>query len=141
MKVGRKIYYDNRTGNVLIDTGEMQGNVKSTTIAQDIEAYSILSQLNRDAFEVLELSYGKWSEDFLNASGYRVNLETRELEFSYDPPSEIPEETIYRTPLSEKIDELEATFMYDSMMKDLAIVESNAIQADLIYQLMQKGVL
>jgi len=39
------------------------------------------------------------------------------------------------------ISKLEANFMYDSMMKDLSIEESTNQQADLLYQLMMKGVL
>lgn len=40
-----------------------------------------------------------------------------------------------------KVYELEANFMYDSMMKDLAMEQSMNQQADMMYQLMIKGVL
>lgn len=40
-----------------------------------------------------------------------------------------------------EVEYLEANFMYDSMMKDMAIEESNNQQAELMYQLMMNGVL
>ncbi|WP_405175096.1 hypothetical protein MHI27_27475 [Paenibacillus sp. FSL H8-0261] len=36
MQIGRKIYYDNATGNVLVDTGERSSDVVETTQALDL---------------------------------------------------------------------------------------------------------
>lgn len=105
MEIGRKIYYEKDTGNVIVDAGEKQGYVKETTVEQDIESYKILSELNRDSFDYIELEYGQYAQDFAESNGYRVNPETKELEFSYPDPSE-PEEPVYRKPLSEEVDEL-----------------------------------
>lgn len=107
MKIGRKIYYDLSTGNVIIDTGERQGSVIPTTIDQDIETYKALSERNRDTFDVLELPYGAYSQDFAECNGYRVNPETKELEFSYPDPNnpEEPQEPQFIKPLSTQIAE------------------------------------
>ncbi|MGY0692608.1 hypothetical protein ACW2QC_07410 [Virgibacillus sp. FSP13] len=101
MKIGRRIYYEKETGNVILDTGEKQGFIKKTTIEQDIKNYRNLTGLNRDTFDVLELEYGQHAQDFVESNGYRVNPETKTLEFSYpDPNEEEPQEPVYQEPLS-----------------------------------------
>ena len=109
--IGRKIYYDKTTGEYLVDTGERSGYgdaVVSKTIEQDIETYTVLSERNRDSFDVLELEYGQYAQDFAECNGYRVNPETKELEFSYPDPNEPEAPPVYQKPLSEQIAELKA---------------------------------
>ena len=105
-KIGRKIYYDKATGNVILDTGEKIGLVTETTIDQDFETYQALKERVRDTVGVIQLEYGQYAQDFAQCNGYRVNPETRELEFSYPDPNE-PElqEPVYRKPLSEELEE------------------------------------
>ncbi len=108
-QIGRRIFYDVLNGNVLVDTGEMCGFVTFTTIEQDITRYSILSKLDRESFDVLELPFGAYSKDFAECNGYRVNLETKQLEFSYPDPNETETtEPVYQKPLSEEVEELKA---------------------------------
>ena len=103
-KIGRRIYYDKATGEVLIDTGERQGDVIPTTIEYDINVYKRLSERNRETFDYIELEYGQYAQDFTECNGYRVNPETRKLEFSYsDPNEEEPQESVYQAPLSEEV--------------------------------------
>ena len=108
MKIGRKIFYDKVTGNNIIDTGEHEGSVVKKTIEQDIATYTALSERNRDSFDVLELEYGQYAQDFAECNGYRVNPETKELEFSYPDPNEPTAPPVYQKPLSEQIAELKA---------------------------------
>lgn len=103
MKLGRRIYYEKETGNVIKDTGDRQGIVVPTSIEQDIEAFKVLSERNRETFDVIELVYGQYAQDFAEASGYRVNPETKELEFSYPDPNEPEVEQPYQAPLSEVV--------------------------------------
>lgn len=106
MKIGRRIYYDVATGNVIVDTGERQGFVKPTTVEQDIQAYKALSERNRETFDYIELEYGQYAQDFAECNGYRVNPETKQLEFSYPDPNEPePQEPVFQKPLSEEIAE------------------------------------
>ena len=108
VQIGRKIYYDLTTGNVILDTGEFQGYVVPTTVEQDIQAYKSLSERNRETFDTIELEYGQYAQDFAESNGCRVNPETKELEFSYpDPNEEEPQEPVYQKPLSEQIKEQE----------------------------------
>lgn len=107
MKIGRKIFYDKSTGDVVMDTGERSGSVVRTTIEQDIATYTALSERNRDSFDVLELEYGQYAQDFAECNGYRVNPETKELEFSYPDPNEPEQPPVFQKPLSEQIKTLE----------------------------------
>ena len=107
MKIGKRIYYDKVTGNILVDVGERQGDVIETTTEQDIITFKALSERNRETFDFIQLEYGQYSQDFMECNGYRVNLETKELEFSYpDPNEEEPTEPVYQKPLSEQMKEL-----------------------------------
>lgn len=99
--IGRKIYFDIFTGEVLADTGE--GNIIRTTVEQDIKRYRTLSERNRDTFDYIELDYGQYAADFQSCNGYRVNPETKQLEFSYPDPSEPEAPPVYQKPLSEEI--------------------------------------
>lgn len=105
-QIGRKIYYDKATGNVILDTGEMVGFVTPTTIDQDFETYQALKERVRDTVGVIQLEFGQYAEDFAQCNGYRVNPQTLELEFSYrDPNATEPQEPVYQKPLSEKLEE------------------------------------
>ena len=110
MKIGRKLYYDLITGEVLVDTGEREGNaIKTRTVDQDIAIYTALSEHNRESFDYIELEYGQYAQDFAEANGYRVNPETKTLEFSYPDPNESePIEPVDIAPLSEQVEELKA---------------------------------
>jgi len=107
-QIGRKIYYDKATGNIVLDTGERTGSVVSNTIDQDVASYKALSSRNRDSFDVIELEYGEYVNDFMSCNGYRVNPETKAIEFSYYDPNTPDTPTVYQQPLSEQMAELEA---------------------------------
>ena len=105
-RIGRKIYYDKLTGNVLLDTGERVGFILPTTIDQDFESYEVLKERVRDTVGVIQLEYGQYAQDFAQCNGYRVNHETLELEFSYpDTNATEPQEPVYQKPLSEELEE------------------------------------
>ena len=105
--IGRKIYYDKITGNIILDTGEMAGFVQEATIDQDFETYQVLKERVRDKVGVIQLEYGQYAEDFAQCNGYRVNPETLELEFSYPDLTAPTPELVYQKPLTEQVKELE----------------------------------
>lgn len=104
--IGRKIFYELETGNIIVNTGERQGFVTPTTIEQDINSFASLSEPNRETFDYIELEYGQYAQDFAESTGYRVNPETRELEFSYPDPNEPEAPQEFRPPLSMEVEEL-----------------------------------
>lgn len=79
-EVGRRLFYDKEIGNVLVNTGQLQGHVKETTPEQDIETYKALSERYKDTFDYVELEYGQYDEDFVESNGYRIVLNDAKLE-------------------------------------------------------------
>lgn len=106
MNIGKRIYYDTLSGNVLVDTGERSGSVIELTVEQEIEIYNILAERRRDTFDVIRLEYGQYRQDFTECNGYRVNPETKELEFSYPDPNEPEQPPVYQEPLSTQVEKL-----------------------------------
>ena len=93
-QLGTKIYYCLLTGNVIKIIGDMQGYVKETTFDEDIEIYTDLKERDRDSIGLLQFNYGEYPKLSQNATGVMVDLETKELIFSYD---ELPQEPIEPT--------------------------------------------
>lgn len=103
MNLGMVIFYDNITGEVLVNTGEYKDVKNKKTIEQQINTYSVLKERERDSFDYIELAYGGYRADFTSMNGYRVNPETKTLEFSYPDPNELGVEQPYQAPLSEQV--------------------------------------
>ena len=102
--IGRKLYYNKFTGEVLVDTGERSGAVRETTTEEDLRTYKVLSERNPETIGMIQLEYGQYRQDFLKCNGYRVNPSTQEIEFSYPNPNEPePQEPTYQKPLTEEI--------------------------------------
>lgn len=104
-KIGRRLYFEVATGNILVDTGEKIGYVVQTTVEKDIAAYKVLSERNRNTFDYIELPYGAYAQDFAECNGYRVNPETKQLEFSYPDPNQPEAPQVFRKPLTEEVEE------------------------------------
>ena len=106
-QIGRRIYYELATGNVILHIGEMVGHVRETTMEEDIATYNVLSERNPNTFDVIQLAYGQYAQDFIECNGFRVHPETRTIEFSYpDPNDPEPHEPEYRKPLSEEVENI-----------------------------------
>lgn len=108
-----------------------RGSVILPTIDEDIATYESLYERNRETFDVLELEYSQYEQDFTEANGYRVNPETKELEFSYPDPNEPEAPPVYRPPLSEEIEGLKQEnvlnmlAMTDMFEENLRLKEEN----------------
>ncbi|GIP56174.1 hypothetical protein [Paenibacillus vini] len=109
MQIGRKIYYEKSTGFVIVDTRPRSGNVRETTQEEDFANYTALAERVPETVGVIQLEYGQYEEDFAECNGYRVNLDTLELEFSYPDPSNPEQPPAYQKPLTEQIAELRAS--------------------------------
>lgn len=106
MSVGRTIFYDLENGEVIVDTREKAGSASYRSPEYYISRYTELSERNRDTFEVIELEYGQYAQDFAEANGYRVNPETKKLEFSYPDPNEPEKPPVFQEALSKQVDKL-----------------------------------
>lgn len=77
--IGRKIYYDKLTGNVLVVTGEMQGNVRETTIEEDFVVYPQLIGKDPATIDFIQLSFGERANEFANIGSMHVDPITKTL--------------------------------------------------------------
>ena len=91
-QIGTKIYYCLLTGNVIKVIGDMMGYVKFTSFDEDIEIYTELKERDINTIELLTFNYGEYPKLSQNASGVMVDLETKELIFSYEELPQILQE-------------------------------------------------
>lgn len=126
----RYLFYELDTGYVLLNEGRNNESIMPS-IDRIIEIYPVLSERNRDTFDVLELDFGTYSQDFAECNGYRVNVETKALEFSYPDPNEPTVEQPYQAPLSEQVKNLEATILemtaYSAAQDERLVMQEQAL--------------
>lgn len=91
-QIGTKIYYCLTSGNVIKIVGDCQGYVKETTFDEDIEIYTELKERNKSSIGLLTFDYGEYPKLSKGSTGVMVNLETKELEFSYEELPQEPQE-------------------------------------------------
>jgi hypothetical protein len=72
MQIGRRIYYELATGNVIQDTGEREGSVVETTTEQDFASYASLAERVPATVGVIELEFRELAQDFVECNGYIV---------------------------------------------------------------------
>lgn len=90
MKIGSKIYFEKNTGNVLLNTGEMCGSVRETTIVEDFENYIQLKDRIMESIGCIQLEYGQYKNEFTTCTGYNINIETNEIIFDFTPIETTP---------------------------------------------------
>ena len=89
-QIGTKIYYCLLTGNVIKIIGDMQGYVKETTFDEDCEIYTELKERDKKSIGLLTFEYGEYPKLSQGATGVMVDLEAKELIFSYDELQQEP---------------------------------------------------
>lgn len=119
MEIGRRIYYEKATGNIVLNIGDRSDSVIPMTIEHEFQSYLALSERNPDTIGVIELNFGELKQEFLESNSSRVNIETGKLEFSYPDPNDPEAPPVYQEPLSSKVDnlELENAMLQMSMME------------------------
>ena len=106
-QIGTKIYYCLVTGNVIKIIGDMMGYVKETTFNEDIEIYTELKERDRESIGLLQFEYGEYPKLSQDATGVMVDLETKELIFSYEELPTPPQEPTWEEEMEKKISILE----------------------------------
>lgn len=104
--IGKRIYYLKVDGRVVLDTGEAEGWVNQTTTEDDWRIYSELSKYNKSEVDFIELQFGEFKTEFAECTSYKVNVDTKQLEFDYTPVPEPPEVPV-KPSLHERVDNLE----------------------------------
>jgi hypothetical protein len=64
MQIGRRIYYELSTGNIIQDTGERAGSIVETTQEEDFASYVALSTRVPSSVGVIQLNYGQYADNF-----------------------------------------------------------------------------
>jgi hypothetical protein len=107
MEIGRKVYYEKASGNVIWVTDQRMGLVVETTVEQDFAFYSALAGRVPETVGLLQLEFDDYAADY-DAGGQinRIDLETMEPLFTYPDPTdpETPQEP--RPALSKEIEAL-----------------------------------
>ncbi|XOS90938.1 hypothetical protein ACLMAB_19500 [Brevibacillus laterosporus] len=85
--IGQKIYFDKVTGNILVDTGELAGAVRETTLEEDFQTYVVLSERVKTSIGCIQLEYGQFTDNFSKGYAYHINAETNEIVWNLTPPS------------------------------------------------------
>ena len=103
-QIGTKIYYCNITGNVIQIIGDCQGYVKETTFDYDYKIYTELKERDKNTIGLLQFKFGEYPKLSKGSTGVMVNLETKELIFTYEelpvPPQEPSEIEIMQGKIS-----------------------------------------
>ena len=107
-QIGTKLYYCLLTGNVIKIIGDCQGYVRETTFDEDYEIYSELNEREKSSIGLLTFEYGEYPKLSKGSTGVMVNLETKELIFSYEELPTPPQEPTEIEIIQEKISILEA---------------------------------
>lgn len=107
MNVGKRyLFFDVLDGEILVNEARSRLNIMPT-VERVIEIYPILHERLSTSYEVLILNYDDFLQEFAESNGYRVNVETKTLEFSYPDPNAPEAPPVFQKPLSEQIKELE----------------------------------
>lgn len=120
--IGKRIYYLKVDGRVILDTGEAEGWVNQTATEDDWRIYTELSKYNKSEVDYIELQFGEFKTEFAECTSYKVNVDTKTLEFDYTPKPEPPD--VPHTPtVHERLDALEKTNEeQDLLISELAMM-------------------
>lgn len=101
--LGRRIYYLKTTGDVVCTIGEMEGWIvinphelldpPLTRKEYDFKIYTELQKYNPEEVDYLELRWGELKTEFEECTSYKININTKEIEFDYTPipdPPDVP---------------------------------------------------
>ena len=127
---GSRVYYLKENGNVVFKTGQAEGWVTEITPEQDWEIYEELKKYTKESLDYIQLKYDEYSTEFAECTSYKVNIETKKLEFDYTPKPEPPgvpqTPTIHeRMETQEKANKAQDDLILDNAYR-VALLELNA---------------
>lgn len=128
MNIGKRVYYDNTNGEVILNTGERSGSVVPTTAEDDIRVYKVLSERNSDTFGFLEFEYGEHDEQE-SIGGYisSIDLETKKAIFAYPTLDEKTPVKTTENPFDTIKKLEEKTTMQDKAISELTMIVTNLL--------------
>ena len=124
-QIGTKMYYCLLTGNVIKIIGDCQGYVRETTFDEDIEIYSELKEREKSSIGLLTFDYGEYPKLSKGSTGVMVNLETKELIFTYEelptPPQEPTEIELIKTEQEQQNEEILVNMLANTEMFEMIL--------------------
>ncbi|MFL0251240.1 hypothetical protein ACJDT4_12460 [Clostridium neuense] len=147
MQIGRKIYYLKSNGNIIVNTGECQGDARETTEDEDFKMYTVLQGLEQSAVGLIQLNYGQLTDKFISCTGYYVDItknpiDTSAIVFSFTTPEATLDQVKQAkyTELSQACQNAitggftstayqNTSKVYDSTLEDQANITGNALSA------------
>ncbi|ODA07375.1 MULTISPECIES: hypothetical protein [Paenibacillus] len=88
MKIGPKVYWRKTSGEVIFITPQVDSpSARETTKEDDMGFYPQLRGYDPEQVDVLKLEFDKYTEDFQKAINYRMNPDTKTMEFTYQSNS------------------------------------------------------
>lgn len=81
--MGKKIYYDKSSGEVLYIAGQIEGDFIPTTTEKDFTIIPALKNKTKEEVDVILTAYGEYDTEFTFATKVKVNLGTLKPEFDY----------------------------------------------------------
>ena len=119
---GSRVYYLKENGNVVFKTGQAEGWIIEITPTQDWEIYEELKKYTKESLDFIQLKYDEFKTEFSECTSYRVNVDTKQLEFDYTPIPEPPD--VPHTPtVHERLDALEQV----NAEQDMLIMEMSGL--------------
>lgn len=106
MDIGRKVYFDKSSGNILVTTSEMSGDVVETTIEQDFAIYQALYERVPSTVGMIQLDYGAYAYEFGSKLLDSVDVDTLTLKFR-DRPDSAPLPIPVTETLEQKVQQLQ----------------------------------
>lgn len=130
LSVGRKVYYEISTGDVILIVPEKNAiNAINTTKDQDFLMFDVLQARDKDQVEVIQLKYGEKRVEFEQCVSVKVDIETKEIHFQYPKFEPSP---------AKKIDQLQnenADLIFQNAMQDMSIKTLQDENAELMFRL------
>ena len=120
--IGKRIYYLKENGEIVVDTGESEGWVFEHDKNFDFSVYTELKKYNKEQIDFIDLKWGEFKTEFSECTSYRVNVDTKTLEFDYTPIPPSPEVPVAPS-LHERVEALERINKeQDALLAELALV-------------------
>lgn len=118
-----KIYYCKVTGKVIRIMCNMF-NVKNTTFDEDYSSYKDLNERVKETIGLIQIEYGQYAILSKNSTGVMVDLESKELIFTYEEIPQPPQEPTWEEQVDNKISILQeqnANLLLDNAKKEIEI--------------------
>lgn len=105
IQIGVMIFYEADTGRVIthIPAQQYPDEFPVRTVEDTIQNYPLLRDRDPATYGVIQLEYGEHQEDFMLASSFQVDPETKKILFTYPDPNNPEVPPTPQPPLTEQV--------------------------------------